>query len=97
MTLEKKIFDNLIEHGRQKEWKEYSADAAENELLNNLLREKKATYETVGNEKGEVVREIIKDLNGNVIYDEIPWNKEKSREERFLKDIAKSSDKRANN
>ena len=51
----------------------------------------------MGNEKGEVVREIIKDLNGNVIYDEIPWNKEKSREERFLKDIAKSSDKRANN
>lgn len=90
MTLDKKIFDNLIEQGRQKEWKEYNADAAENERLNKLLREKKATYETIGNEKGEVMREIIKDLNGNVIYDEIPWNKEKLKEERFLKDIAKS-------
>lgn len=90
MTLDKKIFDKLIEHGRQKEWKEYGADAAENERLNKLLREKKATYETIGNEKGEVVREIIKDLDGNVIYDEIPWDKEKLKEERFLKDIAKS-------
>lgn len=90
MTLDKKIFDNLIEHGRQKEWKEYSADAAENERLNKLLREKKATYETIGNEKGEVAREIIKDLNGNIIYDEIPWDKEKLKEERFFKDIAKS-------